>query len=86
MNVIHSTQVPDVMVVDMVQKLLAMVAHYFLEDHFQKDRIVLVSKVTKLVESVELGGCISLTDQRLTSLNLALRPWWVLFDRGNGCS
>jgi hypothetical protein len=42
----------------------------------------MVLKVMELVESVELEGCISLTDQRLTSLNLALRPWWVLSDRG----
>jgi len=69
----HSTQVPDVMAVDMVLKLSAMVVHYFL-CHFQKDPLARVSKAMELVESVERGGCISSTDLRLTSLYLALRP------------
>ena len=73
MIVIHSTQVPDVMVVDMVQRRWAMVVHYF-PFHLQRDPIVMASKVMELVESVGQGGCISSTDLRLTSLNLALRP------------
>ena len=77
----HSTQVPDVMVVDMVQRLLAMVDHHSPWSHFQRGQAVMVSKVMELVESVGQGGCISSTDLRLTSLYLALRPLCVLLDR-----
>lgn len=79
MIVIHSTQVPDVMAVDMVPRLLAMVVRCF--PLIQKNSIVMVSKVMELVESVGQGGCISSTDLRLASLYLALRPLCVLLDR-----
>jgi len=75
MIVIHSTQVLDAKAVGMVPKRLAMVVHYLAWSHFQKDPLVMVSKVMELVESVGRGGCISSTDLRLTSLYLALRPF-----------
>jgi hypothetical protein len=70
-----STQVPDAMAVDKVPKPLAMVVHYVLWIHSQKNQMVMASKVMKPVGSVERGGCISSTDlMRLTSLYWASRP------------